>query len=183
MSLVVGFSLVPNMALSSAMAICWSTDAGRCALFPLSMASEWRRFADSLCSAMRFQSVIILHCFQYMERFEKSFGTKIHHDDRAQLNQLTSSTLFCRSVWPLRSTLSVIAGTFCDGQCFQPINEERFEEELTSPFIALTDIISVGLLPIALLLLVIILLPIVFILPLLPIKWSQDEDDDDDDDE
>jgi len=101
---------------------------------------------------------------EYMERFEKSFGTKIHHDDRAQLNQLTSSTLFCRS-------------------CFQPINEERFEEELTSPFIALTDIISVGLLPIALLLLVIILLPIVFILPLLPIKWSQDEDDDDDDDE
>merc|ERR1712228_693807 len=89
-----------------------------------------------------------------MDIHERRFMTKINHNDRAKLTRLTSNTLFCRS-------------------CFAPIHEEKYNDELTSPFVALTDIISALLLPIA-------LIPLLFILPILIMyeifyRWAHDE--------
>merc|ERR1719242_1755859 len=83
---------------------------------------------------------------EYMRKYEEKNLVKINHHDRTKLTRLTSNTLFCRS-------------------CFAPINENNYEDELTSPFVALTDIISALLLPIA-------LSPLLLILPILIIIFE-----------
>ena len=93
---------------------------------------------------------------EYMERYEDANLTKIHHRDRAKLTQLTSNTLFCR-------------------YCFQPIHEKHYVNQLTSPFMALTDLLSAVVLPIG-------LIPLVFILPILMIyegvvHWARDDNE------
>merc|ERR1712130_381691 len=93
---------------------------------------------------------------EYMERYEAKNLTKIHHKDRAKLTQLTSKTLFCR-------------------YCYQPIHEQRYEDELTSPIIALTDLLSAVFLPVG-------LIPLLLILPILMIyeeivRWTRDDNE------
>ena len=106
---------------------------------------------------------------EYMERYEKKNLTKIHHDDREKLTQLTSNTLFCRycyqvcvfvtiKVW--RSCwLTIVLGLMIFSQStritiilryylfrnlvtFATIYTMCFDQ-LASPFMALTDLLSV----------------------------------------
>lgn len=60
---------------------------------------------------------------EYMERYEERNKTKINHNDRAKLTQLTSGMLFCK-------------------YCFQPIDERYYQRDLTSAFTALLEILS-----------------------------------------
>jgi len=97
---------------------------------------------------------------EYIRRFEDKNLSKIHHEDRALLAQLSSDILFCRS-------------------CFKPFREDRVEDELVSPIVALMDLISAALLPIALLPLIIILVPLIIFERVM--SWTEDDNDSTDD--
>ena len=93
-----------------------------------------------------------------MRLHEEATLSKIHHQDRALLTGLTAKTLFCRS-------------------CFQPIREDKYHEELTTPFMALLDVMSAMLLFVA-------LMPMMTVLPFLIVyevfvEWINDDNDED----
>lgn len=78
---------------------------------------------------------------EYMKIYERKNLTKITFHDRAKLTQLTKNTLFCKS-------------------CYMPVDETHYRDELTSPFVALVDIISACFFPLG-------LIPLLLFLPFL----------------
>eukprot|EP01084_Bolivina_argentea_P081002 146701_1 len=60
---------------------------------------------------------------QYLELYEQSARRQVKAADRRLFNQLTTNTLFCE-------------------YCYRPFSTKNIEKELTTPYIALLDIIS-----------------------------------------
>merc|ERR1712228_1139835 len=104
----------------------------------------------------KFSAVDGFRITDFMDRCEKANLTKINHHDRDKLIRLTSNTLFCRS-------------------CFLPIHERHYHNELVTPFVALTEIVSACFLPIAMIPL--LLISPVLILYELIVRWISDDNE------